>query len=154
MAVCTLTTTSARIFTGVKLNKLEMFGVGGGASALPFSTSTVSCQWISAYGPTNEISDTGNAFEPAHVDTAPPRQSVASFWSIQGTNETETIAQIVVTLGTIIDVWVEFVMQDAEAASLITTIAAGVTGQLYAGFLDRSAGAAAIMVPVSYVSLN
>jgi hypothetical protein len=154
LAVTTLTTTQTRIITGVKLNQIEMFALSGGSSALPFSTATVSIEWLSNNGPTNEISDTGNAFEPARVITSPPRLSLASFWSIQSGNETENLCSVVVVPNTVIDVWVEFVFADGEVPTTITTIASGVTGQLYAGYLDRHEGAAAVMVPVSYISLN
>jgi hypothetical protein len=154
LAVTTLTTTQTRIITGVKLNQVEMFAVSGGTALLPFAPSTVSVEWLSNNGPTNEISDSGNAFEPARVNTSPPRLSLASFWSIQNGNETENLLSMVVTAQTVVDIWVEFVLADGEAPSLITTIASGVTGQLYAGYLDRHVGAGSVMVPTSYISLN
>jgi hypothetical protein len=155
ITVCPVNGTSVfRVYAGVKLNQVSMYAVGGATVAAPFTPATLSLEWLSTYGPTTELSDTGNAFEPAKVVSSPPRLSLASFWSLTGLNETDILYQSTVPIGTIVDVHVEIVYFDVDTSVAVTTIAAGSAGQTYAGFLDRSAGAAAIMVPVSYQSLN
>jgi hypothetical protein len=147
-------TSNASIIAGVKLNRVEMFAVGGSSVAAPFTPAVVSVEWLSNYGPSSEISDTGNAMTPAKVVSSPPRNSLASFWSLTGINPTETLFTMVCPINCVVDVWVDLVLEDGESSLLYTTIAAGTAGQLYAGLLDRSAGAAAEMVPVSYQSLK
>jgi hypothetical protein len=146
-------TTNAGIIAGIKINRLRMYGVGGSTSTLPFTPSSVSVEWLSEYGPSSEFSDTGNAFSPASLTSVPPPQSLCSFWNlIQGANQGQTMMVLSAPAGTVIDLWFEIVLRDGEAENDITTVAAGVVGQLYAGYLD--AGAAAVCVPVSYLSLN
>jgi len=146
--------TNAAVIAGIKLNRMEFYAVGGATAAAPFTPATVSVEWLSQYGPSAEISDVGNAFAPAKIVVSPPRQSVASFWTLTGFNVSEVLCNVIVPIGTIADVFVDIVLVDSEASVIYTTIAAGVAGQMYAGYLDRHAGAGAVMQPVSYVSLN
>lgn len=145
---------NSSIIAGIKINRVEMFGVGGSSHALPFTPSIISIEWLSNYGPSKEVSDTGNALCPAKIVTSPPQHSLASFWSLTGINPTEILFNAVCPIETVFDLWVDIVLQDAETTLLYTSIATGTAGQLYAGLLDRNTGVAAQMVPVSYQSLK
>jgi len=133
---------------------MEFFSIGGNAAAFPFEPAIVQLQWSSNYGPTSEFSDTGNAFAPAHLIVTPPPQSLASFWSLTGSNESEILATYSCSIFTTVDVYVDMVLEDGESVATVTTTASGVAGQLYAGYLDRSVGAGALFIPISYQSLN
>ncbi len=149
LATGTTTQQVARLMSGVKLNRVEVFGVSGGGSN-DYAAATVSLEWLSNLGPTSETSDTGNALNPPHIVCTPPPQSLASFWSITGQNESEILMNITAPTGAVIDVWVSSVLFDGETPVLIATTAALYTvGQLYAGYLD-GVGAAVHFVPVSY----
>lgn len=146
-------TSNYRIFSGVKLNHVQMWAVAG-TGANDYGTTTCSVFWSSNYGPTNEVSDSGNAFRTATVTTSPPKQSLASFWSLAGSNETEVLCTITCPIGTIIDINVDLVLEDGETPVSITSTQTGVLGQLYAGYLDFAAGAGApALQPVSLGAL-
>jgi len=144
---------NSSIIAGIKLNRVEMFAVGGNTGALPFTPATTAVEWTSTYGPATEISDTGNAFSPAHLISVPPPQSLASFWSLTNSNVGDTLMLLTLPINTIVDIWVEMVLYDGENTSTVTTSANGTAGQLYAGYLDGP-GAATVLQPVSYLSLH
>jgi hypothetical protein len=143
--------TNARLISGVKLNRVELWGVSG-TNASDFAAATLSLEWLSNLGPSSESSDTGNAFHPPHVVTTPPQQSLASFWSITGQNESEILATILVPSGSVVDIWVDLILYDGETPVTITTTQSGTAGTTYAGYLDGAAGAG-LLSPVSYTSL-
>lgn len=154
LAVNTAVSTQSSILSGIRLNRMKIYAIGGATAALPFSPATVSVTWLSNYGPSSEISDTGNSFEPACVTVTPPPMSLASFWTlVNASPSTEVLCTVSVPAGAIIDIWVDLVLYDGEVVFPFTTTAVGTVGQLYAGYLDRHVGAAATMIPVSYQSL-
>ncbi len=103
-------TTVARIFSGVRLNWIKIYG-------LPASTSqysTVSVEWTSDNGPTSVKSDTGNYIEPPMIHTSPPANSRAAFWSKTGNAESEILAIITSSVGHICDINFTAVFQNGE----------------------------------------
>jgi hypothetical protein len=146
------TAAAYRIMSGAKLNRVEVFGVAGGGTN-DYSASTVSLEWLSNLGPTSETSDTGNAMNPPHIVCSPPPQSLASFWSITGQNESEILFTVTVAIGGVIDIWLSAVLFDGETPVSATVTSFGTLGQLYALPLDQSAGVGNL-VPVSYNSIK
>jgi hypothetical protein len=144
------TTANACIFAGVKVNRIEMYAVGGNTSALPFSPATVACEWLSSVGPSSEVSDTGNAMQPAKIVSSPPPKSLCGFWSLTGQSPNEQLFALTGPVGTIVNVFCELVLRDDEATNTVTTINNGLAGQLYELYLDLHLGAAASLQPVSY----
>jgi hypothetical protein len=142
---------NARLFSGIKLNRVEVYAVGGSAAALPITSTTVSLEWLSNYGPSNEYSDTGNQFEPGHLVCTPPPMSLASFWSLTGSNETETLFTLTAPVACIVDIDTDIVLNDGETPVNIVTVAAGTIGLTYASYLDFSS--TKVIQPVSYESL-
>lgn len=139
-----------RIFSGVKLNRIDM-RVPTGSSDV--SLSSLSVEWTSTLGPSSEVSDTGTPLHPPYITSTPPRMSLSSFWSLTGSNESDVLMILVIpAAGAIIDVWVSFVLQDGQTAVLLTPTATPVTGQVYALALD-GVGAANKLVPVSYTTI-
>jgi hypothetical protein len=149
LGLATTTTQVGRLFAGIKLNRVEVFGVSG-AGTTGLTASTVSVEWLSNLGPSSEKSDTGNVFNPAHVVTSPPPQCLASFWSISGSSESELLMNVVCPSGGIVDIWVDIVLNDGETPVLVTSSTTLVVGATYAGFLSGSAEGAAALEPVSY----
>jgi len=67
-------------YTGVKLKRVDIWGVVK-SSTTGSQMVTVSVEWQGNRGPSSLVSDTGNAYSPAHVSTKPPQDSQAGFWS-------------------------------------------------------------------------
>ncbi len=145
------TTTNHRVISGVKLNRVECWAVSGNSST-DYGFTTVSLEWLSNYGPSKEVSDSGNSFNTAHIAAVPPPQSLASFWSLTGSSESEILMSLTSPNGAIWDVWVEMVMYDGETPVAITTTATPTFGALYAGYLDGQVSGT--YLPVSYVGIN
>jgi hypothetical protein len=141
-------TTNYRIITGIKLNRIEIFGT---ANVSGFSSSTVSVEWLSNLGPSTLTSDSsGSPAYPAHMVTTPPPQSLSSFWSLSGINETENLFTIVAPTLSIIDVWCDVVLMNGETPHTVPSSNSGTLGTLYLLALDSSGGN---FPPVSYQTL-
>jgi len=152
VVVGTASSTSSRIFSGAKLNRVEMWAVAG--STTTSATTTISVEWLSSYGPSSEVSDNGNSLNTAHLVTTPPRQSLASFWSLTGSNESEVLFNIISEQGCIVDVWVDFVLMDSETPVFNSGYTVVPTAnQVYVSYLD-GINAAAIWAPVSYTTVH
>jgi hypothetical protein len=136
------------MIAGIKLNRIEMFG---NTSSLP---SSVSVEWLSNYGPSSEMSDTSTSTaSPAHLISSPPPQSLASFWSMIGINESETLFSVTVPNGTILDIWCDIVLLDGQGNTVNTTTTASGT-YMYVSYLDGPAAATPVWLPVSVISIN
>jgi hypothetical protein len=149
---CNSGTTSARTIAAVKVNQLEVWQTYSTSNTS--SATTVSVEWLSNYGPSTEYSDTSLSVSiPAHVRTQSPPLSLASFWSITGSSESEGIFRLRTDNGSnaIIDLWVDIVLMDDETPVTITTQNSLTTSQLYAGYLDGQVGSKYLQ-PVSYTS--
>jgi len=146
----TAANTANRIFSGARLIKVEVWAVQGASSANPFNTATVSLEWISNLSPTTEVSDSGNAENTAHISCKPPSMSTGAFWSMTGSNETESLFILTVPVGSIVDVTVELVCMDGETP-VVVTIGSGTAGFLSAVALDD---VAATLIPVSYTNVS
>jgi hypothetical protein len=143
------TVVNTRLIAGIKLNRIEMFD--SQQSQTNFGNPT-SVEWLSNLGPTTLVSGTGTTFQPAHVVSSPPPQSLCSFWSLTGSNETEILMTLTVGVGCIIDCWFDIVLFDGESVVQFNTAATGTAGQLYMGYLDGPG--ATFLQPVSYLSLH
>jgi len=146
-------TSSARLIAGVKVRRVEFWGLSNSASVQ--NTGTISIEWLSQFGPSREISDTAiPSIRPPYLSATPPIQSAASFWSLTGSNESEVLFTLVATpSGCVIDVFLDIILFDGESSVTITTTASGTTGQLYMGYLDGPISGGKWQ-PVSYTSLT
>jgi hypothetical protein len=144
---------NARLIAGIKLKRVEIISMS--SSAVIRASSPISLEWLSNYGPSSEITDTPSSVSmPACIKTSPPKNSLASFWSLTGSNESEVLFKIVLpsSMGHTIDVWVEQVLMDDESPVQIVTQTSGVVNQLYEGYLDGQ-NANSVLQPVSYTNL-
>jgi hypothetical protein len=137
-----------RLIAGIKLNRIEMYG---NTSSTP---STVTVEWLSNYGPSSEISDTSTSTaSPAHLVSSPPPQSLASFWSMIGINESESLFNVTAGTGTILDIWCDIVLLDGQGNTVATTSSASGT-YFYVSYLDGPGAASPIWSPTSVISIN
>jgi hypothetical protein len=140
LIVCTANSTASafyRIAEGVKVNRIEAFS--------PPTTATsfvrVFVEWLSNLGPSTMYSSLGDTSQPAKIITSPPRNSLAGFWSITGANESESLFSLGCPGNTIIDVFYDIILQNAEASTQVTCSTTGSIGQLYATALNGPSGA-------------
>jgi len=114
--------------------------------AVQGGNATCSVDWVGFNNSPNvEVSDTTvSVAQPAHVRTSPPNQSLAAFWQVAGGS---TVCTITAPSGSIIDVALDLILSDDEAA--LTTIAVGVdsVGVIY--YLSLDPNATHRFVPVS-----
>jgi hypothetical protein len=130
------TTSNARVLQAIKLNRIEIFGAGASGVA---STSFCAVQWLSTLGPATEFIDTSTSTaSPPHLITTPPPNTLASFWSIAGSNETEVLLKIYCVTNSVVDVSFEAVFADGAPllGSVITTTNAGSNSYLYVSYFD------------------
>jgi len=132
----TTTNTTVTAFTGsVRVKRVEIWAVGQTLG----TAITCSVLWA---GTTNsadvEVSDTSvSTAAPAHINSRPPRNSLASFWNIAGT---QTLFSLVAPAGCIIDVEVEQTLFDDDNGSNATvSVATAVVGTVYYLSLDPNA---------------
>jgi hypothetical protein len=138
------------IISALKLDRIEMVSPAISVGA----PSTISVEWLSTYGPSVIVSDTSNSTAiQCVVRSSPPRNSLASFWSLSNSNESDTIMNLNAPTATVVDVWVTMVLNDGINSRNATTTASGTQGILYASFLDGPRSGA-VFVPVSVASLN
>ncbi len=141
----TTATTNYRLLSGIRLKSVSIWQSG--------STSPISVEWTSQYGPSSIVSDTAvGTAQPAYVSTSPPPMSLASFWSITGQNETEVIAILSYVTNAVIDITYEAVLQNGETPTSVTTTANGTTGTVYMTYLDGVTKTD--LIPQSYASLT
>jgi hypothetical protein len=140
-------TANARIISGIRLKRIEIYSTG--------QDTAISLEWLSAYGPTRELTDQSlTTASVACIRSSPPPQSVAGFWSMTGTNESEVLLAITTAgTATVVDVWVDMIMYDGESPVTVATSASGTIGQTYMSYFDGP-GSGATFVPQSYTTIN
>jgi len=142
-------TTNFRLFSAFRLKSVELWAT----TATLGSPVTSSVEWTSSNGPSIIHSDTSiGTAEPAHVKTGVPQQSLASFWSISGTNESEALFILNLANGGIVDITYEAVIQNGETPVSATTTNAGVAGTVYMTYLGGVTSTA--LAPQSYAALT
>jgi hypothetical protein len=154
LVVATAANTCYRILSGIRLKSLTLWSMGiSNTSGLQYIPVTHSVEWTSTYGPSVIVSDTSMSVRPAFISTSPPKNSLASFWSLTGFNETDVIAIIDYTPSTVIDMTYEVIIQNGESPVSATTTLTMTVGNLYMSYLDGLLGAGQIS-PVSYASIS
>jgi hypothetical protein len=134
-----------RLFSAVKLNKLTIFAT----TDAPGSVINSSLQWLSTSGPSQLITETStSAAYPSVIVSRPPKQSLASFWSQVGTNESEQLLIMKLNGGDMVEVEFQAVLQNSylgfNPAGTAITITSGVAATIGAPSLDHSGSAAVI----------
>jgi hypothetical protein len=136
-------TNNYRLCAAVRVNKVRIY-----------TANSASLEWQSAYGPTSATIVQGTSTTASGIlEQRPPKNSLASYWSLTGSNESESLFVVGLYPNDVIDVDYSVVLMDQEAPVAVTTTAAGTLGQLYRSFLDGPAAAAKFQ-PIYLVSLN
>lgn len=142
----------ARLIAAVKLKRIEIVSI---TATTTRALSPISIEWLSNYGPSTEITDTPSSVSiPACLKTSPPKNSLSSFWSLTGVNESEIVMALRLpnNMAHTIDVWVDQVLMDDETPVLVTTQNAGTAYQVYLSFLDGQLASSQLQ-PVSYTAI-
>jgi hypothetical protein len=131
------------LFRSFKIKRLEMWS----APPSQGSSATCSVEWFGfGNSPSVEHSDTTlSVAKNAHISVKPPSQSLASFW--QKSTSTNLFV-LNFTAGTIIDIIVDLILNDDEAAAQTVAVTTAVVGTIYYLALDQALGSH-ILVPVS-----
>jgi hypothetical protein len=146
------TTQASRIFAGVKLNRIELRSIGtnpGSGNDTLIQTTTL--EWTSTYGPSSEISDSGTALHPPIITSSPPSQSLAAFWSLTGSNESDVLMVLNLPASSSVDLWVEAVLMDGQSVVEIP-LGSATLGVLYVLALDGPSSNR--IAPVSYTTTS
>jgi hypothetical protein len=143
-------TTAARLFAAVKIRKIVLY-----AGAISGGDSQVNLQWVSEYGLPKVITDiSSSATYPARIEAAPPKDSIASFWSLTGTNESQVMVELSVPNGGYIDLHVSAVLQNGilgfDTSGVTLTVATATAATIGAPALDHSSSKQ--YVPVGWLN--
>lgn len=146
------TTTNYRLCTAVRLKRLHVWTIGNNFGVV----ATTSVEWLSESGPAKLVSDSSIGVSmPGYFTTAPPKDSLAGYWSLDGTNESTILFNVILPADSVVDAEFEVVMQNfigVKAPTAVTTSNNGTVGTLYTGFLD-GVGSGKI-APLSSISLQ
>jgi hypothetical protein len=141
-----------RIFSGAKINKVDMLGYVNPATIPSTTPATVQLQWISEEGCPKLITDTSVSLTvPPTISSRPPVRSLASFWSLTGTNEADELFTFSSSFGGVMDINLSFILQDSvlgEFSPVVLVVTGAVAGTIGAPALDH--GASATTVPVGW----
>jgi len=151
-------TTQYRIINAIKVNSVQIWSVAAvsiGNSVQP-TPAQISFEWLSTYGPSRILSDMAlGATTCARIFTRPAPNSLASFWSLRATNESDTLFSVSATQNSVLDLNVTYVLQDDTVASSVTTTASSTTGVQYYTYLDGPRGGAVwAPMPATLPSIN
>jgi len=147
-----------RICESVKVRRVKIWGNPPGLAAAGV-VPPCSVQWFSEAGPSRIVTDVGmGSTFGAKINTTPPQQSLAGFWSLTGTNEATVLFDLGCEAGDTIDVDLTFRVQNqfmtaagAETATSVSTTAAGTVGVVYGLSLDLNT--TATLPPVAQKTL-
>jgi hypothetical protein len=118
-------------------------------------SSQISLTWQSQYSPEKMFSDQSSSIYAARIESRPPKDSTASFWSVDANNEAEILFSVSATLGAIIDVHCQILLQNDFIIGNVGTIMTFTSGALVGGityytYLDKiSSGGAGVWKPVA-----
>jgi len=147
-----------RVGDGVRIKRIRAFlpassTVWNGSVTLT-TVPQVVVTWASLNATGLSVTESNGGSTMMMVDFAPPRNSLAGFWSATAQSESEAILYLQCTIGTIFDISTEIVLNGETAgAASVTTTNSGVAGILYTSYFDGPR-ASASLAPVGVLSLN
>jgi hypothetical protein len=140
----TTNTTVTSFFQSVRIKKIRIFSPPPSQGSV--ATCSVEFSGTSSSFGSQEISDTSNSVaQPAMIDTAPPRNSLASFWSSAG--NVGQLAVINCPSGSIVDLTVDLILSDDDQTNPTRAVSTAVIGTVYYLALDNGTGH--VLVPTS-----
>lgn len=148
MEVIITDTTAARVIGAIKLNQIEMW-----SPPVSDEVKSVSVEWSGQRSPSTLKSDSAMSIQPAHLVSGPPKDSLASFWSINGTDESDVLCKLEIPEDGILDVMVSIRLIDREATTAgEAPTAASTPGQVVYNYLDGFASAKLSPVGVTVIA--
>jgi len=151
-------TSSWRMCTAVRLIGIRAYlnasaTLWNGSLALT-SIPQVSVTWASENSPSESTSESNGGTQQMTCYFKPPRESLASFWSTSGQNESDVVCYMQTTVGVTFDVTYEMIMTTlTQVPSSVATAASGVAGTQYQCYFDGPNTGASLQ-PVGLPSLN
>jgi hypothetical protein len=144
---CSFSTTQAyRLPAAVLLKRVVMYDQ---PAAIGSAQAPITLTWLSQYAPEKTFADQSNSVYAAKIDSRPPKNSTASFWSVDANNEAENLFSMTTTTGTIVDLHVQILLQNDfvvgnVSVTMTFTVASLIAGQTIYTYLDKllSAGSA------------
>jgi hypothetical protein len=154
-----------RVIQSIRVKEVEMwlFMAPGASTA---GALDLELEWYSALANDVRISDMGNANEPAYIRSTPPKNTLASFWSVQQSSEGDQLLAISIDnagyntqCSLVVDVAVEYTLVDPTTKLLAISTFSGSAHSLNYNVLDNTAiGATSIgsgyLVPQGIESLS
>jgi hypothetical protein len=135
--ICTVTLTTVTAIAGsVKVRAVEVW------SHVSTTNAPVTCsiEWASttaSAASTREVSDTSMSLMPAHIRARPPPASTPSFWH-NASVPTQELFYLTCPANSVIDVTLDFILQDDTVPAVQATTTAATLGVMYYGYLDGS----------------
>ncbi len=141
-----------RVFTAVKIRKIEIWGPASYAGA----ASTVSFTWYNETSgqdvgqPSQVITDTSvSTNDVPHICVVPPKNSAAAMWQ-SASNNSDPLCAMILPYGSVVDI--HLVGAIAEGAvgggtpqvAVTRTVAGATAGVLYSSYMPPSVGATAL----------
>jgi len=133
MVVATTTTTVARIYTGIKLKRVQIWvnpPVVGDPSL------QCSLEWVGENSPSVLHSDSTMGVRPAYISSKPPLDSSNRWWSMSGSQEADPLFSLSLPVGSVIDITTSIRFVDNEAAVNEGGIVGALVGTVYYNYLD------------------
>jgi hypothetical protein len=148
-----LSYTSSQLYRVIGAIRLRRIHVWTSAATTGTANDTY-FQWNGAYSkPTTSTSTTMGVSGISYQTHVPPKKSLASDWSVAGSNETEVLFSMTYNSGDVIQLDVTYMLQNAVTntyteTSITSTGTALAIGYIYSMFLDQSLGSGATLGPV------
>jgi hypothetical protein len=129
--VASTTTQFCRLFQSIVIRKVRIWSITS-TSTNPIGNSLeVDLQWEATRGPAIAVSAVQMGIEPGCWETVPPPDSLASFWSQTGSDESEVLAYISCPASSIFHITFEAYL-NAGTFAAITSAGSGLTvGRIY-----------------------
>ncbi len=115
--------TAAGLLKSVKINRIRMWNIASTATNPLGIGADCTVRWLSTLGKEKTVRSTQMGVAPGYLDTKPPQNSLASFWTSPNSDLNETICDISAEDGTIIDINYSIIFANDDAARVfaITT---------------------------------
>lgn len=114
------TTTAAGLLKSVKINRIRIWSIASTATNPIGTGADCTVTWLSSLGKEVTVRSTQMGVAPGYLDTRPPRNSLASFWTSVNSDLTETVCDIDAENGSIIDINYSIIFANNQAARTFT----------------------------------
>ncbi len=110
------TTTAAGLLKSVKIDRVQCWNVTSTATNPIGTGDDLTVTWLSSLGREITVRSTQMGVAPGYIDTSPPTNSLASFWTNISSDLSETVVEIDANNGSIIDITYSIIFANNQAA--------------------------------------